>query len=51
MATRRQFLASVAAASSASLLVVARPAGAETVQKLARILIGTPVGGYPDTVA
>jgi hypothetical protein len=50
MATRRQFLVSIAAASSASLLDIGRPAGAQTVQKLTRILVGTPAGGYPDTV-
>jgi tripartite-type tricarboxylate transporter receptor subunit TctC len=50
MATRRQFLVSLAAASSASLLDIGRPAGAQTVQKLTRILVGTPAGGYPDTV-
>jgi tripartite-type tricarboxylate transporter receptor subunit TctC len=51
MATRRQILASIAAASSGTLLHMLRPASAQTVQKLTRIIIGTPPGGYPDTVA
>jgi tripartite-type tricarboxylate transporter receptor subunit TctC len=51
MANRRQFLSSIAAASSVSLLGRVPPPGAQTVQKLTRIIIGTPPGGYPDTVA
>ena len=51
MASRRQFLSSIAAASSVSLLGMVPPAGAQTVQKLTRIIIGTQPGGYPDTVA
>src|SRR5262249_41152685 len=49
--TRRQFLASIVAFSSASVLDVGRPAGAQTVKKLTRILVGNPAGGFPDTVA
>jgi tripartite-type tricarboxylate transporter receptor subunit TctC len=51
MANRRQILASIAAASSGTLLGMMGPAWAQTVQKLTRIIIGTPPGGYPDTVA
>ena len=52
MANRRQILASIAAASSSTLLYMLKgPARAQTVQKLTRIIIGTPPGGYPDTVA
>src|SRR5262245_4612035 len=51
MTNRRQILASIAAASSGTLLHLLRPASAQTVQKLTRIIIGTPPGGYPDTVA
>lgn len=51
MTTRRQFLASMVAFSSASVLDVGRPAGAQTVKKLTRILVGNPPGGFPDTVA
>jgi len=51
MAGRRQFLLSIAAASSVSLLGKVSPAGAQTVQKLTHIIISTPPGGYPDTVA
>ena len=50
MANRRQILASIAA-SSATLLYMLGLAEAQTVQKLTRIIIGTPPGGYPDTVA
>jgi hypothetical protein len=49
MANRRQILASIAAASSSTLLYMLRPARAQTVQKLTRIIIGTPPGGYPDS--
>ena len=51
MANRRQILASIAAASSSTLLCMLGPVRAQTVQKLTRIVIGTPPGGYPDTVA
>jgi len=51
MASRRQFLSSIAPALSVSLLGTVSPAGAQTVQKLTRLIIGTPPGGYPDTVA
>jgi tripartite-type tricarboxylate transporter receptor subunit TctC len=51
MLSRRQLLASIAAASSASLLGIIWPAAAQTVEKLTRIIIGSPPGGYPDTVA
>jgi tripartite-type tricarboxylate transporter receptor subunit TctC len=52
MTDRRQILAFIiAAASSSALLYMPGPAEAQTVQKLARIIIGTPPGGYPDTVA
>lgn len=52
MTNRRQILASIAAASSGTLLgMLSRPARAQTIQKLTRIIIGTPPGGYPDTVA
>ena len=51
MANRRQILASIAAASSSTLLCMLGPVRAQTVQKLTRIIIGTPPGGYPDTVA
>jgi tripartite-type tricarboxylate transporter receptor subunit TctC len=52
MTNRRQILASIAAASSGTLLdMLRRPARAQTIQKLTRIIIGTPPGGYPDTVA
>ena len=52
MSNRRQILSSIAAASLASLFdMQRRPARAQTVQKLTRIIIGTPPGGYPDTVA
>ena len=51
MANRRQILASIAGASSATLLYMLGLAEAQTVQKLTRIIIGTPPGGYPDTVA
>ena len=52
MTNRRQILASIAAASSGTLLdMLSRPARAQTIQKLTHIIIGTPPGGYPDTVA
>jgi hypothetical protein len=52
MANRRQILASIASVSSGILLdMLRRPAIAQTIQKLTRIIIGTPPGGYPDTVA
>src|ERR1700733_14575606 len=51
MVNRRQILASIATASSGTLLGMLRSASAQTVQKLTRIIIGTPPGGYPDTVA
>jgi tripartite-type tricarboxylate transporter receptor subunit TctC len=49
--TRRQFLASIAAASFASVLDIEGPAGAQTVKKLTRILVGAPAGVFADTVA
>src|SRR5215470_16020149 len=51
MLSRRQVLSSIVAASSASLLGIMRPAAAQTVEKLTRIIIGSPPGGFPDTVA
>jgi tripartite-type tricarboxylate transporter receptor subunit TctC len=51
MFNRRQFLSYIAASSSVSALGRVGPAEAQTVQKLTRIIIGTPPGGYPDTVA
>jgi tripartite-type tricarboxylate transporter receptor subunit TctC len=49
--TRRQFLASTAAASFASMLDIGGPAVAQTVRKLTRILVGAPAGVFTDTVA
>ena len=49
--TRRQFLASIAAASFASVLDIGGLAGAQTVRKLTRILVGAPAGVFTDTVA
>lgn len=48
--TRRQFLASTAAASVASMLGIGGPTVAQTVKKLTRILVGAPAGAFPDTV-
>src|SRR5262252_1944281 len=48
---RRQFILYMAAPSSAFVLGKAGLAVAQTVHKLTRIIIGTPPGGYPDTVA
>ena len=51
MSSRRQLILFMAGASSVFMLGRMGPAGAQTVQKLTRIIIGTPPGGYPDTVA
>jgi tripartite-type tricarboxylate transporter receptor subunit TctC len=51
MMSRRQILSAITATSSGVLLRMQGPATAQTVQKLTRIIIGTPPGGYPDTVA
>jgi hypothetical protein len=48
--TRRQFLASTAAASFTSMLDMGGPAVAQTVRKLTRILVGSPAGVFVDTV-
>ena len=51
MMSRRQILSAITATSSGVLLRMQGQATAQTVQKLTRIIIGTPPGGYPDTVA
>jgi tripartite-type tricarboxylate transporter receptor subunit TctC len=49
--TRRQILASISAASLASVLDKGTPAGAQSVGRATRILVGAPAGVFTDTVA